>query len=92
MGQVPPSFFDYVLSRKHADGIFLAGCTDQGCHYRLGSDWTSQRIGRTRDPRLRKRIDASAIEMHWTDSPDGTVLSRLQAFNSTLAKNAGEQA
>lgn len=92
MGQIPPPFFDYVLSRNFADGIFLAGCTDQGCHYRLGSDWTSQRIGRTRDPHLRKRIDATSIDMHWTDSADGTVLSRLEAFNSRIAKNAGEQA
>jgi ferredoxin/coenzyme F420-reducing hydrogenase delta subunit len=92
MGQIPPAFFDYVLSRNHADGIFLAGCTDQGCRYRLGSSWTGQRIGRTRDPRLRKRIDTRRIALGWTDSPDGSVLRRLQAFRKDLQRQSAESA
>ena len=36
MGQIPPPFLDYVLSRKFADGVFLAACGGSACHYRLG--------------------------------------------------------
>jgi ferredoxin/coenzyme F420-reducing hydrogenase delta subunit len=90
MGQIPPSYIDYMLSRDHADGVFLAGCTDQGCHYRFGSNWTAQRIGRTRDPQLRKRIDASRIAMNWPDSPDGTVLRRLAEFKAELSNPAAK--
>ncbi|MDH4049750.1 MAG: cytochrome b N-terminal domain-containing protein [Gammaproteobacteria bacterium] len=90
MGQIPPSYFDYVLSRDHADGIFLAGCADLGCRFRLGSDWTRQRIGRTRDPRLRKRIDDSRISMNWQESPGGNVLQRLVRFRAALKRAADE--
>jgi ferredoxin/coenzyme F420-reducing hydrogenase delta subunit len=91
MGQLPPAFFDYVLSRNHADGIFLAGCTDQGCLYRFGSDWTEQRLGRTRDPQLRKRIDIDRICMNWIDASDGEVLRRLAAFRTALQGRIGDR-
>lgn len=89
MGQIPPSYLDYVLSRGKARGIFMAGCTDQGCHYRLGADWTEQRIGRSRDPQLRKRIDTESISLAWANSPDGKVLQRLEAFRSRLDDSGG---
>ena len=34
------AFIDFILSRGYADGVFLAGCSTQGCQYRLGGDWT----------------------------------------------------
>ncbi|HNP63377.1 MAG TPA: cytochrome b N-terminal domain-containing protein, partial [Woeseiaceae bacterium] len=44
MGQLPPSYIDFILSRGHADGVLLLGCEDGGCTYRFGSDWTTQRL------------------------------------------------
>lgn len=53
---VPPSFIDFALSRKLADGVMMAGCGEGNCHHRLGLDWMQQRIEGTRDPRLRARV------------------------------------
>ena len=87
MGQVPPSFMDYCLSRQFADGVFLAGCADEGCHYRLGAEWTQQRIERRRDPRLRKRIDERGIAVAWRDG-SAPVAEQLQRFRDRLPPRA----
>lgn len=68
MGQLPPSFLDYVLSRDLADSVLLAGCGGGDCRYRYGIEWTEQRISRMRDPRLRKRVDNQNITFGWRSS------------------------
>ena len=40
IGQLPPSFIDYVLSRDLADGGALTGCPEGECRHRFGIDWT----------------------------------------------------
>ncbi len=89
MGQIPPSFLDYCLSRNIADGLFLAGCAGRTCHYRLGADWTAQRIDRERDPRLRKRIDERRIALAWRDYPHlhGRIIAQINAFRNALPES-----
>jgi quinol-cytochrome oxidoreductase complex cytochrome b subunit/coenzyme F420-reducing hydrogenase delta subunit len=65
MGQLPPPFMDYILSRDLADGILLTGCGPEACQYRFGADWTGERIHRQRDPQLRKRVSGELIAMGW---------------------------
>jgi len=65
--QLPPSFIDFLLSRKLADAVVLAGCAGGNCQYRFGVEWTEQRIARERDPRLRKRVDADRIALAWLE-------------------------
>jgi ferredoxin/coenzyme F420-reducing hydrogenase delta subunit len=86
MAQIPPPFIDYVLSRNHADGVFLAGCGDCDCRYRFGATWTEQRIRRLRDPHLRKRIDDGQIALAWSDfaQDGGSVVAQVNAFRGTL--------
>ncbi|GMR17498.1 MAG: hypothetical protein BMS9Abin32_615 [Gammaproteobacteria bacterium] len=86
LGQVPPAFFDFILSRNIARGIFLGGCGDGGCRYRFGTDWTRQRIERRRDPHLRKRVDARRILRSWCDLPEhrSDVQRQLAAFSASL--------
>ncbi len=86
MGQIPPSFIDYCLSRNIADGVFLGGCSGRSCHYRLGARWAEQRIDRVRDPLLRKRIDRRRIAAAWRDYPEygERVVEQLRAFRDSL--------
>ena len=86
MGQLPPPFLDYVLSRDLADAILLTGCSDGRCRYRFGTQWTEDRVTRKRDPRLRKRIDESRICRAWLDFPEyqGSVLKQVDALRNTL--------
>jgi ferredoxin/coenzyme F420-reducing hydrogenase delta subunit len=51
-GQLPPAFVDYA-SRRGADGVVVAGCSERGCEFRLGARWTRERLAGLREPRLR---------------------------------------
>lgn len=90
MGQLPPPFLDYVLSRDLADAVLLTGCSDGRCRYRFGTHWTEDRVTRKRDPRLRKRIDESRICRAWQDFPEyqGSVLRQLAALRSVLPEQS----
>jgi quinol-cytochrome oxidoreductase complex cytochrome b subunit/coenzyme F420-reducing hydrogenase delta subunit len=92
MGQLPPSFIDFALSRGHADSIFLAACADGACRYRFGTDWTAQRISRVRDPRLRKRIDVAKVSESWRDfdGHSSDALRQLQQIRDERATTSSE--
>jgi quinol-cytochrome oxidoreductase complex cytochrome b subunit/coenzyme F420-reducing hydrogenase delta subunit len=53
IGQLPPSFVEYAL-RNGADGVVVTGCHDGDCEFRLGSQWTQQRLLAQREPHLRR--------------------------------------
>ena len=61
-GMLPPSFIEYAL-RGGADGVIIAGCRDGGCEFRLGMEWTRQRLGRSREPNLRQLVPLDRIEI-----------------------------
>ena len=65
VGMLPPSFVDYALSRRFADGVMLAGCAANDCFHRLGNEWTMQRMARQRDPHLRQRVPGERVEIAW---------------------------
>ena len=86
MGQIPPPFLDFVLSRDLADAVLLTGCSDGRCRYRFGTHWTSARVSRERDPHLRKRVDDSRIFRAWEDFPEnqGNVLKQVDSLRNSL--------
>lgn len=92
IGALPPAFIDYVLSRDLADGVMLTGCSEGECHNRHGVKWTEQRLGRTRDPMLRKRVPLERIEMVWTSPVEGwTRRRRIAEFAARLRRLAAEE-
>lgn len=85
VGMLPPSFIDFVLSRKHADGVFLTGCREGDCSYRLGIRWTDARIAGERDPRMRKRVDLNRLEKYWAGlTRRDEFFRRLNSFQDRL--------
>jgi ferredoxin/coenzyme F420-reducing hydrogenase delta subunit len=86
MGQLPPSFVDFALSRGHADGVLLLGCQDGNCSYRFGAEWTEQRIARQRDPMIRRRVDVSRVALGWQSpwSDNDNAVNKYEAFKRTL--------
>jgi ferredoxin/coenzyme F420-reducing hydrogenase delta subunit len=85
VGQVPPSFVDWILSRQLADGVLVSGCAANDCYERLGDRWTEQRIAGTRDPRLRERVPRERIVQHWRNALGARSLRRaLAEFRARL--------
>jgi ferredoxin/coenzyme F420-reducing hydrogenase delta subunit len=83
---VPPSFVDFILSRKLAEAVVFAGCPGGNCQYRFGADWTEQRMARERDPRLRKRVNADRVVLTWQEpwSTHGDASAVVAALRESL--------
>ena len=87
IGQLPPSFIDFVISRNHADGVFLTGCRAGDCFDRLGHRWTEQRIAGERDPHLRKRVPRERLVRYWAGVDHTRHLQqKIKEFCATLAQ------
>ena len=61
-GMLPPSFVEYAL-RSGVDGIVVSGCREGGCDFRLGMEWTRERLARRREPHLRALVPLERIEI-----------------------------
>jgi len=81
-GQLPPSFVEYAL-RGGADGVLVAGCERDGCHFRLGDAWTAERLAGRSEPHLRASVPAERVRTAWTASAAG-LERELQAFRASL--------
>lgn len=86
VAMAPPSLIDYVLSKKLADGVVVAGCAEGACFNRLGIAWTEQRFARQRDPYLRTRVSRDRLATVWTSVLDFTHFKReLGRFAAKIA-------
>ena len=86
IGQLPPSFIDYVLSRDLADGVLLAGCKENDCYNRFGLRWTEDRLAGQRDPHLRARVDRRRLKTVWCGAGGNAWLdAELAAFSQEMA-------
>ena len=87
IAMLPPSFIDFLISRKHTDGVFLTGCADGDCHYRLGQEWEDQRLASERDPYLRARVPRNRVGKFWAGITRNRRLAhQLTEFRSQLAE------
>lgn len=78
VAMLPPAFIDFALSRRLADGVMIAGCAEGDCYFRLGDEWTRQRIAGQRDPYLRNRVPRERLATSWL--PAGASRRRQKAL------------
>jgi ferredoxin len=89
VAMLPPSFIDFALSRRLADGVMLAGCAEGDCYFRLGDDWTRQRMAGLRDPYLRNRVPRDRLVQSWLPAVSG---HRRQQALTQFINSLGESA
>lgn len=90
-GMLPPSFVEYAL-RDGASGVLISGCCAGGCEYRLGSQWTEERIFGMREPSLRASVARERIQIAWADAGNEAALhqalkdlrNRLDTLEKTI--------
>lgn len=86
VAMAPPSLIDFILSRKLADGVVVAGCAESACYHRLGVAWTEQRFSGQRDPYLRARVPRERIATIWTSALATRKFEQeLTAFKRSIA-------
>ncbi|HSD69799.1 MAG TPA: hydrogenase iron-sulfur subunit [Woeseiaceae bacterium] len=71
VAMLPPAFIDFALSRRLAEGVMLAGCAEGDCYFRLGDEWTRQRLAGQRDPYLRSRVPRERLVTSWLPGASG---------------------
>jgi quinol-cytochrome oxidoreductase complex cytochrome b subunit/coenzyme F420-reducing hydrogenase delta subunit len=85
IGQLPPAFIDYVLSRDLADGVLLTGCAAGTCRQRFGIAWTEARLAGERDPHLRARVPRERLAIRWAGPRERRALEQaIGAFAGGL--------
>ncbi len=85
VGMLAPSFIDFMITRRHVDGVLLTGCRANDCYERLGARWTEDRIAGERDPHLRARVPRERIAAFWAGMDRGPELEEmLAAFRGRL--------
>ena len=84
-GQLPPSFVEYAL-RDGAAGVLVGGCREGGCEYRLGQQWTEERLAGLREPHLRAGVPRDRLELAWADKGES---GSLQDALDRLRKRVG---
>jgi coenzyme F420-reducing hydrogenase delta subunit/quinol-cytochrome oxidoreductase complex cytochrome b subunit len=90
IGALPPSFVEYAL-RDGAAAVLVSGCRAGGCEYRLGQQWTEERLAGAREPHLRASVPRERLATVWADAGDEdalrAALSRLR--NQLPSPHAG---
>jgi coenzyme F420-reducing hydrogenase delta subunit len=82
----PPSLIDFVLSKRLADGIVVAGCAESACFNRLGVAWTEQRFAGARDPYLRARVPRDRLKTIWASALEtGRFAREFTEFSEHIA-------
>lgn len=85
VGALPPPLLDFLISRRHVDGIVFTGCRGGDCHFRKGIDWTEQRISGERDPYLRKRVPRERLLRCWSGiDRERQLTSQINSFRARL--------
>jgi ferredoxin/coenzyme F420-reducing hydrogenase delta subunit len=87
VGNLPPPFLDFVLSRNLADGVVIVGCREGNCYHRFGQKWTNARLNRERDPKLRRRVSKERYKVIWAGQQDEELLKEEVA---AFARHIGE--
>ena len=87
-GMLPPSFIEYAL-RSGVDGIVITGCREGGCDFRLGMQWTQERLAHQREPHLRSLVPQDRLRMVYASRSESPALAAaVNEFRTRLETQA----
>ncbi len=65
LGQLPPSYIDFLCRKENISKVLLTGCATGNCYQRLGNEIEAERIARNRYPHLRYLDARKKVEQLW---------------------------
>ena len=93
VGQLPPSFIDYLCRRENVSGVLLTGCGTGDCYHRIGNLWVDGRIGNLRHPHVRHSDVRARIHTIWSGSGgQSEISSKLLEMRNALGSKLGIEA
>ncbi len=81
-GMLPPSFVEFAV-RRGAAGVLVAGCAGGACDFRLGMQWTEERLAGAREPHLRANVPRDRVRISRAATP-GALKAELEGFRADL--------
>jgi quinol-cytochrome oxidoreductase complex cytochrome b subunit/coenzyme F420-reducing hydrogenase delta subunit len=79
IGQLPPSFIDYLCKRENVSSVLLTGCASGDCYHRFGNTWLEERIVALREPHVRSLQVRKQISSLWTGTGGEPEIARRLA-------------
>jgi ferredoxin len=68
IGQLPPSYIDYLCRKDGLAAVLLTGCSSGDCFHRLGIEIQEGRLAHEREPHLRYQDVAGQVATCWAGS------------------------
>ena len=65
IGQLPPSYMDFLCRRDDVKAVLLTGCRSGSCYHRLGIELQEERLVRLREPHLKYADVGERIDKLW---------------------------
>ena len=87
-GMLPPSFAEFAL-RHGAAGVVVASCGEHACHFRLGGQWTQERLQGQREPALRARERGPQVQLvHAQKGQEAQLHNQLKQIETSWRNSA----
>jgi len=87
-GMLPPSFTEFAL-RHGAARVVIASCGEHACSYRLGGQWTHDRLLGLREPALRERERGAQVQLlHAQKGQEAQLHNQLIEIETTQRASA----
>lgn len=74
IGQLPPSYLDFLVRREGLRLILLTGCEPDACFHRHGIELTDGRLEGEREPHLRFRDVRTRVSTLWAGEHGGDLI------------------
>ena len=87
IGQLPPSYLDFLCRREGLEAVLLSGCASGNCFHRHGIEIQEGRLAHEREPHLRYEDVAVRVSTLWTGKGGEKLLSEevvksIEAMNN----------
>jgi ferredoxin/coenzyme F420-reducing hydrogenase delta subunit len=83
IGQLPPSYLDFLGRKENLDAVILTGCTSGDCYHRLGIELQEARLAHEREPHLRFQDVRVKLSKLWVGKDPTAVAAKIAELTST---------
>ena len=85
IGQLPPSYMDFLCRREGIDAVLLTGCASGDCFHRSGIEIQEERLVRLREPHVRYADVREKIAKVWTGKGgEKEIAAKIAEINAAL--------
>ena len=85
IGQLPPSYMDFLCRREGIDAVLLTGCASGDCYHRTGIEIQEERLVRLREPHVKYADVREKIAKIWTGSGgEKEIAAKIKEISTVL--------